>query len=73
MTQPVKSSSRGLDLLFAAAVVNRKFRQMLLTDPEAALTQGYLGETFEVSERERERITSTRARSLKELAKKVTE
>jgi len=62
----------GLGHLFAAAVVNRQFREMLLDDPEAALQRGYLGEGFELSREERERLTSVRAQSLADLAKTLT-
>ncbi|MEW5938139.1 MAG: hypothetical protein AB1750_00640 [Chloroflexota bacterium] len=61
----------GLNHLFAAAVVNRKFRQMLLENPEAALQSGYLGERFNLSLEERERLISVRAYSLADLAEKV--
>ncbi len=57
--------------LFAAAVVNRQFREMLLEDPETALQRGYLGERFELSRDERERLTSVRAHSLADLAKLI--
>jgi len=62
----------GLGHLFAAAVVNRQFREMLLENPEAALQRGYLGERFELSREERERLTSVRAQSLADLAKTLT-
>lgn len=61
----------GLGHLFAAAVVSRQFREMLLEDPETALQRGYLGEKFELSHEERERLTSVRAHSLADLAKTV--
>lgn len=59
----------GLGHLFAAAVVNRHFREILLEDPETALQHGYLGERFELSRDERERLISTRAHSLADLAR----
>jgi hypothetical protein len=62
----------GLVQLFAAAVVNRQFREMLLEDPEAALQRGYLGERFELSREEHECLTSARVQSLADLAKTVT-
>ncbi len=62
----------GLGYLFAAAVVNRQFREMLLDDPEAALQRGYLGQRFNLSREERERLTSIRAQSLADLAKTIT-
>ena len=62
---------RGLNHLLAAAVVSRQFREMLLQDPEAALERGYLGEKFELSHEERERLTSVRARSLADLVRTI--
>ena len=59
----------GIGHLFAAAVVSRQFRKMLLEDPETALQRGYLGEQFELSREERELLTSVRARSLADLVK----
>jgi len=62
----------GLSHLFAAAVVNRQFREMLLEDPETALQRGYLGQRFSLSREERQRLTSIRAQSLADLAKTIT-
>jgi hypothetical protein len=62
----------GLGYLFAAAVVNRQLREMLLENPRAALQRGYLGEDFDLSREERERLTSVRAQSLADLAKTFT-
>lgn len=66
------ANSSGLGHLFAAAIVNRQFRQTLLEHPELALKSGYLGEAFELSTEELERVTSAEARSLADLAKTVT-
>ena len=62
----------GLGHLFAAAIVSRQFREMLLEDPETALQRGYLGERFELSREERDRLTSARARSLADLVKTIS-
>lgn len=66
------SNRSGLGYLFAAAVVNRQFREMLLEDPETALQRGYLGEGFELSREERRHLTTVHARSLADLAKTLT-
>jgi hypothetical protein len=65
------NASSGLSQVFAAAVVNRQFCDMLLQDPSIALQKGYLGETFSLSKQERDVITSIRANSLSDLAKQV--
>jgi hypothetical protein len=68
----VRGAQSGVGHLFAAAVVNRQFRQLLLENPEVALKNGYLGEVFELSREEQDRVTSASARSLADLAKTMT-
>ena len=65
------SSRTGLHRLFAAAIVNDKFRETLLSKPEEALTGGYLGQTFSLTDQERTIIKSIRADTLTDLARKV--
>ena len=62
----------GLSKLFEAAVVNRQFCQLLLSQPETALRQGYLGNSFDLSKEEQALIVSIRANSLPELAQQIT-
>ena len=57
--------------VFAAAVVNRQFCDMLLQDPSIALQKGYLGETFPLSKEEKDLIVSIQANSLSDLAKQI--
>lgn len=68
---PHAKSSSGLSRVFAAAVVNRQFCDMLLQDPQTALQKGYLGETFALSREEHDLIISIRAASLSDLAREV--
>lgn len=63
--------SGGLPRLFAAAVVSRQFRETLLKEPEVAVQQGYLGQTFQLTEQEKGLLYSIRAESLTDLAQKV--
>ncbi len=75
-TFPTKLTSRpnissGLSQVFAAAVVNRQFCDMLLQNPSTALQKGYLGETFSLSKEEQDLITSIQAKSLPDLAKQI--
>jgi len=65
------NSSSGLSQVFAAAVVDQQFRDMLLHDPSKALQRGYLGESFSLSEEEQDLLTSIRAQSLSDLAKQI--
>ena len=61
----------GLSSVFAAAVVNQNFREMLLHEPEKALKQGYLGKSFALSQEDRSLLVSLNAKSLTDLAKQV--
>ncbi|MGE5250925.1 MAG: hypothetical protein ACM3QS_12025 [Bacteroidota bacterium] len=61
----------GLIRLFAAAIVNRQFRESLLREPHAALINGYPGQIDPLSEDEKALITSIRADSLSDLARQV--
>lgn len=61
----------GLSALFAAAVVNREFRNLLLRDPKTALENGYLGERFYLSSEEQTRLTSIQAATLADLAQQL--
>ena len=63
--------SSGLSRIFAAAVVSRQFRDLLLQNPREALMKGYLGETFTLSPEENDLIASIRAETLSDLAKQV--
>ena len=62
----------GMSKLFEAAIVNRQFCQLLLSQPETALKQGYLGNSFNLSTEEQALIISIQANSLPELARQIT-
>ena len=74
---PIRKLSRplsphtGVHRLFAAAVVSDQFRKTLLSKPEEALANGYLGQTFALSDREKSIIKSIRADTLTDLAQQV--
>ena len=61
----------GLSSVFAAAVVNQNFREMLLNEPEKALKQGYLGKSFSLSQEDASLLVSINAKNLTDLAKQV--
>ena len=67
----VQQNRNGLNSVFAAAVVNRDFRETLLQNPEAALDQGYLGKEFSLSQKETSLILSINASSLADLARQI--
>ena len=70
LSKPV-SARTGLHRLFAAAIVSDQFRETLLNKPEEALANGYLGQTFSLTDREKTIIKSIRADTLTDLAQKV--
>ena len=57
-----------LSRLISAAVVNKRFRDLLLRNPEEALEAGYQGEAFMLASEERALITSIQATSLADFA-----
>ena len=65
-------SAGGLSRLLAAAVINKKFRNLLLTHPEEALRKGFQGERFQLSGRDRRRVLAIRARDLADFALQLT-
>lgn len=67
----IEPRSAGLNRVFAAAVVNRQFCDMLLKNPREALQKGYLGETFTLTPEEVSLIASIHAETLSDLAKQV--
>ena len=60
-----------LHRLFAAAIVSDQFCKTLLRKPEEALANGYLGQTFKLTDQEKMLIKSIRADTLTDLAQKV--
>ena len=66
-----RSQRAGLPRLFAAAVVNDQFREILLRRPEEALANGYLGQPFLLTDQEKTLIKSIQADTLTDLAQKV--
>jgi hypothetical protein len=68
-----KQNASGLSQLFAAAVVNQHFCNLLLNDPRSALNQGYLGDKFNLTREEQALILSIQARSLADLANQVNQ
>ncbi|GAB4445268.1 MAG: hypothetical protein OHK0041_02450 [Anaerolineales bacterium] len=63
----------GLHRVFTAAIVNSQFREKLLREPEMALSGGYLGQTFALTDQERTIISSVRASNLTDFAQKVNQ
>ncbi len=63
----------ALHRLFAAAIVSNQFRTVLLREPERALANGYLGQTFPLSDQEKKIIQTIRAENLTDFAQQVNQ
>ena len=63
----------GLHRLFAAAIVSDQFRTKLLSEPEAAMTGGYLGQPFALTDHEKKIIKTVQAKNLTDFAQKVNQ
>lgn len=59
---------REFSRILSAAVVNEKFRNLLLSNPGMAIRAGYGGEAFQLAEKDTERISMIRATTLAEFA-----
>jgi hypothetical protein len=59
--------------LFAAAIVSDQFRTTLLRAPEEALANGYLGQTFALTDQEKKIIKTIQAENLTDFAKKFNQ
>jgi hypothetical protein len=59
--------------VLSTALINETFRELLLTDPERALDEGYLGEPFHLTLADRQRILAIQADSLEELAAQIAQ
>ena len=73
LTLDPTSTHAGISNVFAAAVVSRPFCSMLLSNPDQALKQGYMGQAFGLSPEDAALIVSIRAQSLPDLAKQVVQ
>ena len=67
------SKKSGLHRLFAAAVVNSQFRESLLCEPDTALANGYLGQSFSLTDQEMNIVRTVRAKNLTDFAQKVNQ
>jgi len=57
--------------ILSAAVINRQFRDLLLSDPDKAISKGFNGESFQLSVEERQEIKSLKGLSLKDFASQL--
>jgi hypothetical protein len=70
----INSAANGHEInrLLTAAVINKRFRALLLNDPARALATGFNGENFRLAKEERERVLAIKAQSLADFANQLT-
>jgi hypothetical protein len=64
----VSTNPEAISRLISAAVVDRSFRKLLLTKPAVAMTLGYNGEAFDLTEEDQALIQTIQAVSLPDFA-----
>lgn len=57
--------------ILTAAVISSHFRQLLLSNPDKAISAGYGGEVFNLKREEKNRISAIRAKNLADFAAQV--
>lgn len=62
---------KGLNQLLCAAVINERFRDMLLHHPARAIATGYYEHTFSLTPEEHELVMGIRAERLEDFAASV--
>jgi len=65
------ATQREINRMLSAAVINKRFEKLLLTNPGLAIANGYAGETFTFNEKAQMRISSIRAESLQDFARQL--
>ena len=68
-----KMASTEFSRILSAAVINSRFRQMLLNNPVQAISNGYSGECFDINGSEKVRLSSIRATSLADFAAQLSQ
>jgi hypothetical protein len=58
--------------ILTAAIVNKKFRNLLLSNPALAIRSGFGGEAFNLEKEEVERISEIQAASLADFAMQMS-
>lgn len=61
-----------LSRLLTAAVISSQFRQMLLSNPDKAISAGFGGESFYLPGEEKKRIAAIHATSLADFASQIS-
>lgn len=72
-TDPLASTKAEFGRLVHAAIINPRFRQMLLTNPENTIDKGFYGESFHFASEIKEQIKHIQAGTLEEFSARVLE
>lgn len=67
----ILQKEREYSRILTAAVVNEKFRKLLLTNPGMAIKSGFGGEAFHLASDETNRIAAIRVSTLAEFARQM--
>jgi hypothetical protein len=57
--------------ILSAAVINQQFRDLLLNDPDRAVSRGFNGESFDLSSKEKDELSSLKGLSLANFASQL--
>jgi len=57
--------------ILSAAVINQPFRDLLLNDPNRAVSRGFNGESFNLSPKEKDELSSLKGLSLADFASQL--
>jgi len=69
--ETILQKEREYSRILTAAVVNEKFRRLLLTNPGMAIKNGFGGEAFHLGAEETRRIAAIRVSTLAEFARQI--
>ena len=69
--ESILQKEREYSKILTAAVVNEKFRKLLLTNPGMAIKNGFGGEAFHLAADEAKRIAAIRVTTLAEFARQM--
>lgn len=67
----ILQQEREYSKILTAAVVNEKFRKLLLTNPGIAIKNGFGGEVFHLGAEDSKRISAIRVTTLAEFARQM--
>ena len=57
--------------ILSAAVINQQFRDLLINDPDQAISRGFNGESFNLSTKEKDELSSLKGLSLADFASQL--